>query len=56
MTDLRAQPSNSTNDEATCHSLWNFQRGAVCREARLLSFLASLGATYPPLSFDTGNE
>ena len=37
-------------------SLWNFQRGVVRWEARLLSYLASLVATYPPFSFDTGTE
>ena len=37
-------------------SLWNSQRGVVRWEARLLSYLASLAAAYPPFSFDTGNE
>jgi hypothetical protein len=34
--------------------LWNFQRGVVRWEARLLGYLASLVAAYPPFSFDTG--
>jgi hypothetical protein len=36
-------------------SLWNFQRGVVRWEARLLGYLASLVETYPPFSFDTGS-
>ena len=36
--------------------LWSFQRGVVRWEARLLCYLASLVATYPPFSFDTGDE
>ena len=34
--------------------LWNFQRGVVRWEARLLGYLASLVEPYPPFSFDTG--
>ncbi len=34
--------------------LWNFQRGVVRWEARLLGYLASLVAPYPPFSFATG--
>ncbi len=34
--------------------LWNFQRGVVRWEARLLGYLASLAEPYPPFSFDTG--
>ncbi|HXZ83376.1 MAG TPA: DUF4389 domain-containing protein [Acidimicrobiales bacterium] len=34
--------------------LWNFQRGVVRWEARLLAYLASLVDPYPPFSFDTG--
>jgi hypothetical protein len=34
--------------------LWNFQRGVVRWEARLLDYLASLTASYPPFSFDSG--
>ena len=34
--------------------LWRFQRGVVARQACLLGYLASLVATYPPFSFDTG--
>jgi hypothetical protein len=34
--------------------LWNFQRGFVRWEARLLCYLASLTASYPPFSFDSG--
>ena len=35
-------------------SLWNFQRGMVRWEARLLGYVASLTEVYPPFSFDTG--
>jgi len=35
-------------------NLWNFQRGLVRWEARLLGYLASLVDPYPPFSFDTG--
>jgi hypothetical protein len=35
-------------------SLWNFQRGVVRWEARLLGYLASLIETYPPFTFETG--
>jgi hypothetical protein len=34
--------------------LWNFQRGVVRWEARLLGYLACLVEPYPPFSFDTG--
>ena len=34
--------------------LWNFQRGVLRWEARLLGYLASLVEPYPPFSFDTG--
>jgi hypothetical protein len=37
-------------------SLWNFQRGVVRWEARLLGYLASLVDGYPPFSFDTGPD
>jgi len=43
-------------NESYPKSLWNFQRGVVRWEARLLSYLASLVATYPPFAFDTGTE
>jgi hypothetical protein len=35
-------------------SLWNFERGLVRWEVRLLGYLASLVEPYPPYSFDTG--
>lgn len=35
-------------------SLWNFERGLVRWEARLLAYLASLVDPYPPYSFETG--
>jgi hypothetical protein len=35
-------------------SVWNFQRGVVRWQARLLGYLASVVAPYPPYSFDTG--
>lgn len=35
-------------------SLWNFERGMVRWEARLLGYLASLVDPYPPYSFQTG--
>ncbi len=41
-------------NESYPETLWNFQRGAVRWEARLLGYLASLVDTYPPFSFDTG--
>jgi hypothetical protein len=41
-------------NESYPESLWNFQRGAVRWEARLLAYLASLVEPYPPFSFDTG--
>ena len=34
--------------------LWNFQRGLVRWQARLLGYLASLLDPYPPFSLDTG--
>ncbi len=37
-------------------SLWNFQRGVVRFEARLLAYLASLVTAYPPFALDTGPE
>ena len=35
-------------------SLWNFERGMVRWEARLIAYLASLVDSYPPYSFQTG--
>jgi hypothetical protein len=35
-------------------NLWNFQRGVVRWQARLLGYLASIVEPYPPFSFDTG--
>jgi uncharacterized protein DUF4389 len=37
-------------------SLYGFQRGVVRWTARLLAYLASLVADYPPFSLDTGGE
>lgn len=34
--------------------LWDFQRGVVRWEARLLGYLASLVDAYPPFAFETG--
>jgi hypothetical protein len=34
--------------------LWNFQRGVIRWQARLLGYLASLVEPYPPFSFETG--
>jgi hypothetical protein len=36
--------------------LWNFQRGVVRWQARLLGYLVSLVEPYPPFAFDTGPE
>lgn len=36
--------------------LWNFRRGVIRWEARLLGYLASLVEAYPPFSLDTGSE
>jgi hypothetical protein len=41
-------------NESYPEGLWNFQRGVVRWEARLLGYLASLVEPYPPFSFDTG--
>jgi hypothetical protein len=41
-------------NESYPEGLWNFQRGVVRWEARLLAYLASLVEPYPPFSFDTG--
>jgi hypothetical protein len=35
-------------------NLWNFQRGVVRWQARLLGYLASMVEPYPPFTFDTG--
>lgn len=37
-------------------AIWNFQLGVVRWHARLLAYLASLVATYPPFSFDAGRS
>jgi hypothetical protein len=41
-------------NESYPEGLWNFQRGVVRWEARLLAYLASLVEPYPPFSFDSG--
>jgi hypothetical protein len=40
-------------DERYPEGLWNFQRGVVAWEARLLAYLASLVDPYPPFTFDS---
>jgi hypothetical protein len=41
-------------NESYPENLWNFQRGVVRWQARLLGYLASVVEPYPPFSFDTG--
>jgi Domain of unknown function (DUF4389) len=41
-------------NESYPEGLWNFQRGVVRWEARLLAYLASLVEPYPPFTFDSG--
>lgn len=41
-------------NESYPENLWNFQRGVVRWEARLLGYLASLVEPSPPFSFDSG--